>query len=89
LKLSEDGTILIRVDTADISSEGHFEIPDTITKIARGVFKGCVDLKQIIFPENLTEIEGWAFEGCTSLTDVTLPDSLMEIEGGLLKDAPA
>ena len=54
-------------------------IPDSVTKIAMGVFQGCSSLISVTIPNSVTEIGEDAFSGCTSLTSVTIPNSVTEI----------
>jgi len=44
-----------------------------------GVFKGCINLKEIHLPDSLKSIGGYVFEGCSSLVEIHLPDSLKSI----------
>ena len=60
-------------------------LPDTITTIDYGLFKGFEKLKSISIPDSVTSIKGSAFEGCTSLTSITIPDSVTSIEGSTFK----
>ena len=52
---------------------------DGITKIEEGAFKGCINLKQIIFPNTLREIGDAAFSGCSQLVTAALPPSIEQI----------
>ena len=51
-------------------------IPDTVTKIGFGAFKGLDKLTSIVIPDSVTEIEGEAFMDCINLNDVILPNRL-------------
>ena len=53
-------------------------IPASVKKIPDSAFKGCSNLKNVIFAENsnLERIGGDAFRNCTSLQTITLPSSL-------------
>lgn len=51
-------------------------MPDNITVIGTGAFKGCVNLVSVSIPEKVTNIKSSAFEGCTSLLNVTIPSSV-------------
>jgi N-acetylmuramoyl-L-alanine amidase len=44
--------------------------------IGRGVFEGCVNLKEVIMPDVVRFIGVRAFAGCTSLTEIKLPAAL-------------
>lgn len=65
---------------------GTFTVPEGITEIGDGAFRGCSGITNVIFPENLTSIGDNAFEGCTNLDAVILPDSVNEIGSGAFKD---
>lgn len=52
---------------------------DGITVIDEGAFKGCIELKQVIFPLTLKEIGDHAFAGCGNLITASLPSSIEQI----------
>ena len=52
---------------------------DGIRVIEEGAFKGCSNLKQVIFPNTLREIGPSAFLSCGSLVTAALPKSLEQI----------
>ncbi len=52
---------------------------DGITVIDEGAFKGCIELRQVIFPLTLKEIGDHAFAGCGNLITASLPSSLEQI----------
>lgn len=54
-------------------------IPDTVTKIGSGAFKGLDKLTSIVIPDSVTEIEDEAFMDCTSLNDIILPYGLKHV----------
>ena len=70
MQLSEDGRILIKVDPTDIQSDGHFNVPDTVSEIGQEAFHNCTGLTEVTFPEGLTVIGSSAFSYCTGLTQV-------------------
>ena len=47
------------------------DIPEYVTKIASGAFKGDTSIQTVHIPDTVTEISDSAFEGCTSLTSHT------------------
>jgi hypothetical protein len=54
-------------------------IPDSVTEIGRGAFRGCTGLTSIVIPDSVTKIGEYAFGGCTGLTSIVIPDSVTEI----------
>ena len=55
-------------------------IPDGITRIHSGAFKGCTNLTSVTIPNNVTSIGSYAFANCTNLTSVVIPESVTSIE---------
>lgn len=55
------------------------DIPETITKIESGAFKGNSQIKTVHIPESVTEIGDSTFEGCNMLTSVQLPSQITKI----------
>ena len=51
-------------------------IPDGVTSIGNGAFRGCSSLKSITIPNSVTSIGDGAFKDCTSLTSITIPNSV-------------
>ena len=56
----------------------RFKVPDTVTRINRGVFSGCKDLESIDL-NNVTYIDKSSFTSCTSLTELYIPDGVTYI----------
>ena len=79
---SDDGRCLIQ-DGALIAFAPaeliEYAIPDSVTTIGGGAFKGCSSLTSVTIPHSVTSIDYWAFYGCTSLTSITIPDSVTSI----------
>ena len=50
-----------------------------MSKIADHVFKGCTQIKSVVFPDGLEEIGEEAFEGCSALRSVSFPDSVTSL----------
>ena len=55
-------------------------IPDSVTMIAYGAFKGCSGLTEITIPEGVTSIKSGAFYDCTALRKVNIPAKVTEIQ---------
>lgn len=51
-------------------------IPNDVTYINTGAFRGCVGLTSITLPAGLKEIDRYAFANCTGLTQITIPSSV-------------
>lgn len=56
-------------------------IPDSVTSIEIGAFRGCISLTSITIPDSVTSIGNRAFENCKSLTSITIPDGVTSIGG--------
>ena len=59
-----------------------YRIPNSVTKIGDGAFRGCKNLLSIDIPRSVTSISNCAFSDCTSLLSVDIPDTVSSIEGG-------
>ena len=55
-------------------------IPNSVTSIGRGAFKGCTSLTSINIPNSVTSIGSAAFYNCVGLTSVTIPNSVTRID---------
>ncbi|MBR3422798.1 MAG: leucine-rich repeat domain-containing protein [Ruminococcus sp.] len=55
------------------------EVPEFISCIASGAFKGNKTMRSIVIPDNCMEIADSAFEDCISLVSVRLPATLKKI----------
>ena len=77
---SEDFVDLI---TGNITSVA---IPDGVTQLKAGVFRGCSKLQRATFPDTLRAMNNEAFQGCTSLTSIDLPAALISIGAYSFKD---
>ena len=60
----------------DISS---VVIPDTVTGIGDGAFKGCMELKKVTIPDSVKYIGDEAFMGCISLQEAEIGSSVKDI----------
>ena len=54
-------------------------IPNSVTSIGYGAFRGCSGLTSIEIPNSVTSIGNSAFYGCTGLTSLTIPISVTAI----------
>ena len=54
-------------------------IPNNVTCIDVGAYRGYLKLKSITIPESVVSIGSEAFYGCSKLTSITIPDSVTSI----------
>ncbi|MCL2545594.1 MAG: leucine-rich repeat domain-containing protein [Oscillospiraceae bacterium] len=76
---------LISITDADIK-DGEFIVPNGVTAIGKGVFRGRKELRHIVLPEGILSIGNIAFRECTGLFDITFPSSLVTIGDGAFCD---
>ena len=57
-------------------------IPNSVTSIGDGAFRGCSGLTELILPNSVTSIGEYAFYYCSELTELILPDSVTSIGNG-------
>jgi hypothetical protein len=83
---SKDGKCLIMNDTlikfASGCSDTEYVIPNGVTTIGEGAFRGASSLTSITIPNSVITIGNDAFYGCSNLTTVTIPDSVTSIGEG-------
>lgn len=72
-----DRGILIKLK--DTSLRGSVIIPDGVTAIGSGAFRGCGGITSITIPCGVTSIGDCAFYGCDGLINVRIPDSVTSI----------
>ena len=54
-------------------------IPTTITKIGRGCFLNCANIRSMMLPSTITYLEDEVFMNCSNLTAITLFSTLKSI----------
>jgi hypothetical protein len=61
-------------------------IPDSVSKIYRAAFEGCVSLSEVgfVLPLNLVSTGAESFGGCNSLTQCWIVESVRELDGCFL-----
>lgn len=62
-------------------------LPDTVTTIGEGAFKGCTLLTDVTIPENVTAIGANAFQDCAISGEVYIPGTVMTIGEGAFAGA--
>ena len=77
-------TVLSREDVDRISCDARetmmsFTIPEGVTSIGKGAFRGCSSLTSVSFPSGLKTIGESAFQDCSRLEEAELPPSLEAI----------
>ncbi len=60
-------------------NDEEVDIPENITKIDSGAFKGNTEIKSVNIPDSVIEIASSAFSECTSLSSVSLPSKIKKI----------
>ena len=74
---TKNGKMLLSYAIA--KKDTSFIIPDSVTSIGNGAFRGCTALTSITIPASVTSIGDYAFYECTSLSSVVIPDSVTNI----------
>ena len=54
-------------------------VPDYVTSISEGAFRGCSGLTSVTLGNSVTSIGNYAFKDCSGLTSVTIPNSVTSI----------
>ena len=54
-------------------------IPNSVTSIGEGAFRGCSGMTSVTIPNSVTSIGNSAFSGCSVLTSVSIPNSVTSI----------
>lgn len=70
-----EGTVLMKYT----GSGENVIIPDGVTAIGDGAFRGRTNVISITIPDGVTEIGDSAFSGCNNLTGITIPNSVTKI----------
>ena len=55
------------------------DIPNNVTYIWNGAFKGCISLNTIKLPSQLKHIGSSCFQGCTALNEILIPDNVIYV----------
>ncbi len=55
------------------------DLPEAITEISEGVFKGCTSLTKVKYGGEITKIGKSAFEKCEGLKSIAIPNTVVEI----------
>ena len=79
LALEEEFVIESGVLVSYSGAGGDVTVPDGVTIIGEGAFKGCATLTSLTLPDGVIEIGKGAFEDCTSLARISLCDALRVI----------
>ncbi len=85
--LSVDGVLFNKDKTALLcypreKTDIDYVIPDSVTSLDEGVFRGCDYLKNITISNSVTSIGAETFVGCSSLETVNIPESVTYINIG-------
>lgn len=60
----------------------HYEIPDSVSRIAVSAFRNARQVKSVLVPESVTDIDSMAFFNCMALSDIQLSEGLLHIAYG-------
>jgi len=67
----------------------YIDLPNSVTSIGDGTFRGCYALTSLTIPDSVTSIGNYAFRGCYALTSLTIPNSVTSIGYGAFSDCNA
>ncbi len=73
---SRDGKTLVMYAPG---KSGGFYIPESVTTIGAGAFRGCETLSYVGIDDKVTRIEEYAFSGCYKLESIHIPNSITYI----------
>ena len=51
-------------------------LPKTLKKLGIYTFRGCTNLREVVFPDAEIEVLGGTFESCTNLKEIYIPESV-------------
>ena len=77
-----DNIDVLEIDNSLFASNKIIEevkLPSTLKYLGTSSFKGCINLKKVIFNSDIKRIPSSCFENCTNLNDINLPDSVDSI----------
>ena len=77
---SEDGNGGICLDSVSDKTLTAYTVPEGVTEIALGAFRGCAAMTEITLPQSLKTIGESAFRDCARLARAPLPASLEVID---------
>ena len=88
---SVDGVMFDRAGTAIVSypagrKDARYSVPDGVTMICEGTFKGQAYLQEIVIPSGVTELRDGVFAGCSALKSIDLPASVATIAANAFSD---
>lgn len=71
---SKDGTELVFFPKGRKTADGEYNIPEGVTSISEGAFKGMRYIEKIVIDNTITHIGKYAFKDSISLTNLTFAD---------------
>ena len=78
---SVDGLIIVDNELVGYTgTEATIVIPDGVTVICDGAFKGNTKIKKVTIPNSVKAIGTRAFYGCSSLENINIPEGITRIE---------
>lgn len=82
IQLKGGGRTLVGVSDKTLE---YYEIPETVTSIAKRAFKNCTQLREIKIHGNVKNIGAEAFESCSSLRTVIISEGVEKIGKGAFR----
>lgn len=83
-----DTVTVIGDHTFLFSTMSRVTVPESVTDIGAGAFKGCAALNNVIIPEACTAIGEEAFKDCSSLEHIILPGTVTRIGSDAFTGTP-
>ncbi len=77
----KDGVVIRCADNGS-----QIVVPDGVTEIGDGAFKGCLQLEQVVLPDSVNRIGDQAFRSCTRLREIVLGETVEHVGHSAFRD---